>query len=213
MADTLSNALASTAADHGVLLSAAVRPGCGVITGTPLAPDDTSISWGQACADATPSYETQQAQDSHAKVIVVLSTWEGADRTVNGKLVKFESPQAEAVWFGLLDQMRARLTAEGAKLLLVELPPPADFSQDGPPTADAVHRIVLLDQLYQRYAATHPDVDLVDLSSIVCAKGPPCPQYVDGIDLRPTDGGHFQAAGATWVAPKLYDAIAVAAEK
>jgi hypothetical protein len=213
VADSLSSALASTAASHGVQLSAAVRPGCGVITGVPLAPDDTSISWAKGCADATPSYELQQAQDSHAKIIVVLSTWEDADRVVNGKLVKFESPQAQAVLFTLLDQMRQRLTSQGAKLLLVKMPPPADFSDDGPADADSVHRMVELGQIYERYVATRPGVGLVDLSSIVCAKGPPCPQYVDGVDLRPMDGGHFQSPGAAWVAPRLYDAIARAAQQ
>ena len=212
VADTLSSALASTAANHGVQLSAAVRPGCGVITGTPVAPDGTVVSWGKACSDATPSYEVQQAQDSHAKVIVVLSTWEDADRIVNGTLVKFDSPQADGVWFTLLDQMRTRLTSQGAKLLLVVMPPPAEFSDNGPADADAVHRMVRLAQLYERYAAARPGVGLVNLSSIVCAKGPPCPEFVDGIRLRPADGGHFQTAGAAWVAPRLYDAIAVAAE-
>ena len=194
-------------------LSAAVRPGCGVITGTPVAPDGTVVSWGKACSDATPSYEVQQAQSSHAKVIVVLSTWEDADRIVNGKLVKFDSPQADAVWFSLLDQMRARLTSQGAKLLLVVMPPPAEFSDNGPADPDAVHRMVRLGQLYERYAAARPGVGLVDLSSIVCAKGPPCAEYVDGIRLRPADGGHFQAPGAAWVAPRLYDAIALAAQR
>ncbi len=212
VADTLSGALASTAASHGVQLSAAVRPGCGVITGTPVAPDGTVVAWGKACSDATSSYEVQQAQSSHARVIVVLSTWEDADRIINGKLVKFASPQADAVWFSLLDQMRARLTSSGAKLLLVVMPPPAEFSDNGPADPDAVHRMVRLAQLYERYAAARPGVGLVDLSSIVCAKGPPCPEFVDGIRLRPADGGHFQASGAAWVAPRLYDAIARAAE-
>ncbi len=201
VADTLSSALASTAASHGVDLSVAVRPGCGVITGTPLAPDGTVIAWGKACSDATPSYETQQAQQSQAKVIVVLSTWEDADRIIDGKEVKFGTKEGDAVWFQLLDQMRARLTAEGAKLLLVKMPPPADFSQDGPADPDAVRRMVELGQLYERYAAACPGVGIVDLSSIVCEKGPPCPQYVAGIDLRPMDGGHYQSAGAAWVAP------------
>ena len=71
--------------------------------------------------------------------------------------------------------------------------------------------MVLLGSLYQRYTTLHPDVGLVDLATIVCPGGPPCPEYVSGIRLRPADGGHFQAPGAAWVAPRLYAAIAAAA--
>ena len=58
------------------------------------------------------------------------------------------------------------------------------------------------------YVAARPGVELVDLASIVCPGGPPCPEYVDGVRLRPTDGIHFQQDGAAWVAPRLYDALA-----
>jgi hypothetical protein len=211
VADTLSSALRDTAASHGVTLTAQVRPGCGLITGAPVAPDGTTIAWGKACSDATPGYEAQVAQSSGARVVVALSTWEDADRIVNGQLVKFGTPAADPVWFRLLDEMRTRLTSSGARLLLVRMPPPAKFSDLGPADPDAVHRMVLLGQLYQRYTLAHPDVGLVDLSTIVCPTGPPCPEFVSGIRLRPADGGHYQPPGAAWVAPRLYAAIATAA--
>jgi peptidoglycan/LPS O-acetylase OafA/YrhL len=210
VADTLSGSLRDTAASHGVTLTAAVRPGCGLNTGAPVAPDGTTIAWGKACSDATPGYEVQVAQTSGAKVVVALSTWEDADRIVNGQLVKFGTPAGDQLWFRLLDEMRARLTANGARLLLVKMPPPAKFSDLGPADPDAVHRMVLLGALYQRYTALHRDVGLVDLSTIVCPSGPPCPEFVAGIRLRPADGGHYQAPGAAWVTPRLYAAIAAA---
>jgi peptidoglycan/LPS O-acetylase OafA/YrhL len=210
VADTLSSALSTTAASHGVSLTAAVRPGCGLITGAPVAPNGTIIKWGNACSDATPSYEIQAAKSSGAKVVVALSTWEDADRIVNGQLVKFGTPAGDALWFRLLDEMRTRLTSSGARLLLVKMPPPAKFSDLGPADPDAVHRMVLLGSLYQRYTALHHDVGLVDLATIVCPGGPPCPEFVSGIRLRPADGGHYQASGAAWVAPRLYAAIAAA---
>jgi peptidoglycan/LPS O-acetylase OafA/YrhL len=211
VAYTLADALSESAASHGVSLAASVQPGCGIITGIPVASDGTTVPWGKGCSDAIPGAQIRIGQSSGAKFVVALSTWEDSDRIVNGQLVKFGTPAGDQLWFQLLDEMRARLTAGGARLLLVKIPPPATFSDLGPADPDAVHRMVLLGSLYQRYTTLHPDVGLVDLATIVCPGGPPCPEYVSGIRLRPADGGHFQAPGAAWVAPRLYAAIAAAA--
>jgi peptidoglycan/LPS O-acetylase OafA/YrhL len=208
IAETLVFDLAASAASHGVSVAGAVRPGCGVITGTPLAADGTVIPWGSGCADTTPSYEEQAVASAHARVIVVLSSWEDNDRIVGGSKVGLESSAGAQVWFQLLDEMRVRVGVGGATVVLVEMPPPATFSDNGPAYQDQVQRTVALGSLYRSYAAARPGVDLVNLASIVCPGGPPCPEYVDGIRLRPADGIHFQADGAAWVAPRLYDALA-----
>ena len=54
-------------------------------------------------------------------------------------------------------------------------------------------------------------MDLVDLAKQVCPNGPPCPEDVDGLRLRP-DGRHFTPAAASieaqWLMPKLVAAAA-----
>jgi len=208
IAETLALELGASAASHGVSLVGAVRPGCGVITGTPLEVDGTVVPWGAGCADSTAPYEEQAVASAHARVIVVLSSWEDSDRLVDGHAVSFDTPTGDQVWFQLLDGMRARLDAGGATIVLVEMPPPATFSDAGPADPDQLRRMVALGSLYRSYVAARPGVELVDLASIVCPGGPPCPEYVDGVRLRPTDGIHFQQDGAAWVAPRLYDALA-----
>jgi lysophospholipase L1-like esterase len=47
----------------------------------------------------------------------------------------------------------------------------------------------------------------MDISPIVCPGGPPCPTTLDGITLRPNDGGHYDAEGAAWLAPRLMDGL------
>jgi lysophospholipase L1-like esterase len=138
----------------------------------------------------------------------MLSSWETADREVDGALVLLDTPEGEAVWRRLLDETRARLTVGGARLALTLLPPPAEFSDRGPANPDTTRRVLRLNEIYRRYARDHPEsVVTVDLGRIVCPGGPPCPEEVDGIRLRPRDGGHFEAEGANWVAPRFYAVI------
>ncbi len=207
VANTLAPALAAEAGRHGVSLTAAVRPGCGVLTGYPVA-NGVRVPWGIGCSDNAPGYQNQVIADFGPQAVVMLSSWESGDREINGAVVPLDSPQAEQVWRGLLDEARARLTAGGARLVLTLLPPPADFSDAGPANQENVHRIQRLNGFYRRYAKIHPDsVSLVDLAKIVCPGGPPCPETIDAVALRPRDGGHFSEDGALWVAPRFYDAI------
>jgi hypothetical protein len=207
IADTLAPALAAEAGRHGVSLTAAVRPGCGVLTGYPVA-DGVRVPWGVGCSDDAPSYQDEVIADFAPQAVVMLSSWESADREVDGSIVTLDSTQAEGVWRTLLDETRARLTAGGARLVLTLLPPPAEFSDAGPANQENVHRVQRLNGFYRRYAKDHPDsVALVDLAKIVCPGGPPCPETIDGVTLRPRDGGHYSEEGAAWVAPRLYDAI------
>jgi hypothetical protein len=111
-----------------------------------------------------------------------------------------------------MDQSVARLSAGGAKVLIVELPPPAAFSERGAPQPGVIERIDALNRFFRHYVRERPGVALVDLASIVCPDGPPCPETRDGVTLRPRDGGHFSEDGARWVAPFLFDEIARAAQ-
>jgi len=73
--------------------------------------------------------------------------------------------------------------------------------------------LIALAGFLARVAARHADlVTLVRLSSIVCAGGP-CPMVVDGVELRPGDGGHLSIDGAQTVAERLIDAVVEAANR
>ena len=208
VADTLAPALAAEAGAHGIRLTAAVRPGCGVLTGDPVGPDGARVPWGPGCSNDSPRYQDEVIRERAPQVVVMLSSWETADREVDGALVLLDTPEGEAVWRRLLDETRARLTVGGARLALTLLPPPAEFSDRGPANPDTTRRVLRLNEIYRRYARDHPEsVVTVDLGRIVCPGGPPCPEEVDGIRLRPRDGGHFEAEGANWVAPRFYAVI------
>jgi peptidoglycan/LPS O-acetylase OafA/YrhL len=208
IAATLAPSLATEAGQNGVQLDAAVRPGCGVLTGYPVDDNGARIPWGVGCSDDAPRFQQETAANASPQLVIMLSSWETADREVDGEVVKLMSDRGEEVWRRLLDESRARLSAGGAKLALVLLPGPAEFSDRGPANKAVQARIDRLNGIYRRYARDHADsVVTVDLTSIVCPGGPPCPEEVAGIRLRPRDGGHYDDAGAAWVAPRMYKAI------
>jgi peptidoglycan/LPS O-acetylase OafA/YrhL len=57
-----------------------------------------------------------------------------------------------------------------------------------------------------------PGVYLIEVDSLLCPGGMPCPATVDGIDVRVPgwDQTHFTDQGATWFAPRLLDKVVAA---
>jgi len=55
-------------------------------------------------------------------------------------------------------------------------------------------------------------VYLVEVDSLLCPAGYPCPSTISGIQVRlpGSDQTHFTAAGAAWFAPRIFD-LALAA--
>ena len=90
---------------------------------------------------------------------------------------------------------------------MVTVPPKADTSELHPFGEGAASRAsyLHLNRVLRVFAKRHPDdVAVADLASIVCTKKDSCPPAVDGVVLRPRDGGHFEGDGPAWVAPRLY---------
>jgi peptidoglycan/LPS O-acetylase OafA/YrhL len=207
VADTLGNTLQAEAAAHGVALSAITRPGCGMTTEVPLRDDGSQIPWGDACANYTAEYQSGAVRDSAPNAVLWMSTWETSDMIADGATVRFATRDGDAALFRELEAARDRLGADGAKLVLLTVPPPADTSEVEPLRADEGPRRIHLNNLFRQFAAQHPDtVAVADLASIVCPRGS-CPAAVDGVTLRPRDGNHFEGDGPAWVAPRLYAEI------
>ena len=212
VAASLSDALQHEAAKRGIELHTATRPGCGLITGIPTTPDGEEIPWGRGCSQGTVPYLTSQIAEQQPGIVLWLSTWETADRLVDDRLYRFGTEEADRVVLDRLEQSRRILTASGARLMLLTNPPRAERAETYVRDPEDDRRIMRLNRLFERFAAEHPDtVTVVDLASIVCPSGPPCPEEVEGVRLRPRDGGHYEGDGPAWVAPRLLDAVTQAA--
>jgi peptidoglycan/LPS O-acetylase OafA/YrhL len=212
IAASLGDELQQVAAERGIELTTATRPGCGMVTGIPTLPDGSEVPWGKACADGTLDYLDQVIEQHQPSTVLWLSSWETADRIIDGTLFRFGSAKTDAALLAKLEESTARITGHGVRLMILTNSPRAERSEirGGDPVDDA--KIERLNRLYRQLAAEHADaVSVVDLRSIVCPSGPPCPETVDGLRLRPRDGSHFEGDGPRYVAPRLLDAISRAA--
>lgn len=208
---TLADALTSAAAARGIPFTAAAIPGCGMISGLPAAgPGLEPVSWAAKCERVVVDQEKSLAASRDAGTVLWLSTWENADRWIDGTLHPFGTPETDALILDLMDQARARLlTNSDALLVLVKAAPSAVTSQVGLADPENVKRTVHLNHLYDQFAKAHPiDTRVLDLASMICPYGPPCPAVVDGFSPRPKDGGHFSTEGAAWLAPRFLDQLA-----
>jgi hypothetical protein len=208
VANSLSGELAEEAERRGLTFFGATRSGCGMTTSVPVRDDGTSVPWAKSCADTTATYQRDAVTMYRPDVVLWLSSWEAGDHLADGQMLSFGTRTGDAGLLADFDASRLRLTAGGATLVMLTMAPTAKRSDLGPADPERVAEYVHLNQLMRRFASQHPDtVRVVDLADIVCPTGVPCSEYVDGIRLRPRDGGHYEPEGAAWVAPRLLDAI------
>ena len=209
VANSLAEALSVEAASRGISLFGAARPGCGMTTAVPLLPAATEATQGTIeCARKTAEYQSSNVALYQPQVVLWLSSWEPSNHLYDGVKLDFNTPEGDAALLADFEQSRQRLTAGGATLVMLTMPEPAEFSDNGPADPELVRLYALLNTLFRTFAADNPDtVKVVHLARIVCPTGPPCPEFIDGVRLRPRDGGHFLDGGPAWVAPRLLDAI------
>jgi hypothetical protein len=137
-------------------------------------------------------------------LVVWLSNWEITDRVVDGNWLRLGTPDGDAGVTNLVSETADRLQSTGARLviLLPAAPTPGGYSPSYSYLA-RLQRLPILHQLLEGQATRRPDrTNIIDLMPIVCPAGPPCPQTVNGLRLRP-DGSHFDGDGARYVSEQL----------
>jgi peptidoglycan/LPS O-acetylase OafA/YrhL len=207
VAYTLGDALTAEAADRGVTFRAVTRLGCGMTTGVALTDEGNVISWSPGCAADTNDYIRRSVADVQPDTVMWLSSWELSSYEEDGKTYEFGTKAFDKWLTGQIDNVRSAVEEAGARLVLVQIPPQAP-NPTGDPKPEQAVRTKHLNRLFTEYARSHPnDVGVISLSDIVCPRGAPCPTVVDGIVLRPKDGGHYDAEGAEWVSPRLLDEL------
>jgi len=150
-------------------------------------------------------------------VVISMSIYEIFPREVDGDqtcLAPGEPPLVYEPWtdacdaflLQLLDEKRQQFTARGATWVILTTPPPTGYPGVD---RDAASRTEHLNDLLWQFQAQHPDVGLVDVAAWVCPGGPPCPEYVNGVQVR-HDGLHFTDVGGTWVAAGVVATIVAA---
>jgi peptidoglycan/LPS O-acetylase OafA/YrhL len=202
VAASLIPGLEAAAGRRGVAVAGAAIPGCGATDAFSLDDDGNAFSWSDDCVTAVPEVQQQLITELRPDVVLWLSSWETSDRLVAGERVRFGTPEGDAA---TLQGMRAtldRVTAGGARLVMLTLPPRGE-RMDGRPVPERREAIDHLDALIVEFAFANADrVQLIDFANIVCHGGPPCPTEVEGMWLRP-DGMHFTKDTAEWAAERV----------
>jgi SGNH domain-containing protein len=207
VAGTLESALQAEAARHGVSVRMKARSGCGMVTVPNITRTGALVPWSVNCGQTNPAFQAQAVAGQ--QVALWLSTWEAGNHLFHGTVLDIGTRAGDMTMVGELESAVARITAGGARLVFLTDPPPAVHSDKYVADPYQVLHARLLNRLLRLVAMRNPDrVSVVDLAAMVCPGSPPCPEFVDGVRLRPRDGAHFEGAGPAWVAPRLFTAIA-----
>ena len=71
-------------------------PGCPVANGVSTDPDGALFKWSLNCVKVVPDFQQKLIAQQRPDLVVWLSTWETADRLVDGKHLKFGTPEHDA---------------------------------------------------------------------------------------------------------------------
>ncbi|MFN8034392.1 MAG: acyltransferase family protein [Acidimicrobiia bacterium] len=202
VADSLAPGLEHFLGPLGIDLVRGAVDGCPVANGFSLDDQGNPFAWSANCVKVVPDFQRRLVEQQRPDLVLWLSTWETAERRVNGRWLHFGSPEGDAALLQSMDETWTRLTARGAKVVVL-VPAPRAPNDYGPAPRSGADQIDHLQDLLRQFARRHPDsVRLVELQPIVCPGGFPCPETVSGLRLRP-DGGHFTAETAIWAAQRI----------
>jgi hypothetical protein len=189
--------------------------GCGVASGQITTTRGEQVTpHSERCPAMVDEVLDPAVSEFRPDVVVWMSIWEKSDLVAGHRTLVSGTPEGDAEMLRRMDDALERLTAHGARVVLLTVAAPAPNDAQGVlNTSNAVDdaSYTRLDRILRAFAARHPgDVVLVDLAAHVCPGGVPCPERVDGVRLRP-DGRHFTPAVAAVEARLLFPQLVAAA--
>jgi len=206
VAASLLPGLEREAGARGIGVASAAIAGCGAAGGVLLDDQGQPFAWADDCARAVPIVQNEIVTKYRPDLVLWLSTWETQDRLVGETRLRFETPEGDREVLREMEATLTRVTAQGARLIVL-IPPPPIMGRNGPPDEDVLQKRAHLNGLIALFAYLHADkVEVLDFGAIVCPSGVPCPTEMDGMRLRP-DGAHFTNETSAWAASRLLAAV------
>lgn len=155
------------------------------------------------CRDWRTEWSKYVDQFHPSLAVVVMGNWEVSDRIIDGHRLRFGTPEHDAYFSKLLDEVVTVLGRPGTTVVFLAAVEalPGDTSPDRFDVSNPT-RVTHLNEMLSAAAARHPGATaFLDLRSRVCPTSF-CPRTVDGVTPRP-DGTHYGADGGPWVAKWL----------
>lgn len=171
---------------------------CGIVRGDTKS--RKGISAPSAECEDRPQRWRAEVESFRPDVVVMLSAlWDGRDHRVDGRILDFGTPEADAYWLSEMQVAIDLLSSKGAEVAILTAP---YFPTQGL----APERIDWLNRLYRKAADRNPDsVTVLDLNRFLYPTGE-FTAGINGVNVR-GDGYHFSQEGADmvgrWLAPKI----------
>ncbi|HZB49304.1 MAG TPA: hypothetical protein VE547_09440, partial [Mycobacteriales bacterium] len=193
----------------GLFVTGSTELGCGLIPAL-IAVDGQQRELDPDCLPWSRRWP-QEATAARPDVgVVFVGIGEQFDHVVNGRVVRFGTPEYERHLRAELDTAAGALGAGGRPVAVVDVAcprvPDSGLSADASIINDG-DRTAWLNAAVARWAAAaDPEVAVLGLDDFLCADG--YPEERDGVRLR-SDGLHFTEQGAAvvwrWLGPRLID--------
>ncbi len=194
--------------DQGIL-------GCGVAEGAefqlkgvdaPMATkcngDPANVQW--------PQIWRFQVRTRHPNVVMILAgRWEVVNRTYDGKWTNIENP-AYAAYVKRQLAMGVRIAdSGGAKVVLLTAPCYDSGEQpDGQPwPEDSPVRLAIYNHIVREVAASIPGTTVINFNAMACPDGH-YEEFIDGQQVRESDGVHFTFGGGNIFATRIWTTVA-----
>jgi hypothetical protein len=192
--------------DLDVTVGGDARLGCGLVVQPHVIGGRTDTE-PRECLDWKPRW-TQWAHNDPTSVMAIMAGgWDVLDQEVNGKRVRFGTPEWTNLETRSVRDAFTTLTAGGRPLYVFEVPcyGSGDPSAPIPERADRA-RIDAVNAIYRQVAAENPLVHIVSWRDIVCPNGKRAERY-NGVDLWENDDVHLTPEGALavweWWLPQI----------
>ncbi len=203
IAFSLQDALGPRLFVQGIAFASYAVPGCGIVTGEPIAADGSIITNCPAVAQRQNDAVTAVEPD----LVILYSAWETSDRVVDDVVYREGTADFAAELGRLYDEALQRVQRDGARAVFVLQVPSADgATTERDPDHD--RQLERINEIMTQTARRHPGaVSVISIEDVVCPDDP-CPNSVDGASYRSVDGSHFEFPDAQPVADALAERIA-----
>ncbi len=142
-------------------------------------------------------------------VVLLAGRWEVVNRTYNGRWTNILDPAYAAYVKSQLQRAVDVATSRGAHMVIMTAPCYDEGEQpDGQPwPEDSKARLDVYNSLVHQVAAANPTtVSVYDLDALVCPGGHYA-EFLDGVQVRTSDGIHFTWPGGIWIGARFWPAV------
>jgi lysophospholipase L1-like esterase len=194
--------------DQGIL-------GCGVTDSLEFQLKGVDAPMATQCNGDTadkqwPQIWKYQVDTRHPNVVMILAgRWEIANRTYHGTWTNIENPVYAAYVKRQLTMATLLAGSNGAKVALLTAPCFDSGEQaDGQPwPEDSPKRLAIYNRIVRQVGASIPGTTVITFNAMACPGGH-YEEYLDGQQVRLSDGVHFTFGGGNVFAPKIWAIVA-----